>query len=135
MHTYTHRSILFKYLCDQVNAARPSGAARLDCRLVRGGKYKPSGHVWNVVRAVSSSPSQQPGDWFVIDVMISPSELYPQGSHKAKKYMRRAGPKHAEGAGLISTDPASAKRYVHPVWVVYLRTRMYIHKYIFGQEH
>lgn len=73
-----HRALLFKYLADRNG---------IPSRLVRGNTS--GAHQWNVV--------QQNGKYFIVDVMKDPTQLYEEGSDRAKAYSRQGVAKGFRG--------------------------------------
>jgi hypothetical protein len=71
--TSRHRSILFKFLCDELRSDR----LPLKCRLVQG---EGSDHAWNVV--------VRDNQMFIVDLMEMPGVLFPEGSCEADDYKR-----------------------------------------------
>lgn len=55
-----HRSLLYKYLCDQLD---------IPCRLVRG-TFQDEGHSWNIVYLANQ--------YYIVDIMHDPTQLYPE---------------------------------------------------------
>ena len=73
-----HRALLFKYLADRNG---------IPSRLVRGDTS--GAHQWNVV--------QLNGKFFIVDVMKDPTQLYEEGSDRAKVYRRQGVAKGFRG--------------------------------------
>jgi hypothetical protein len=69
-----HRAILYKYLCDRLG---------IDCELKRGnysGSNASGAHSWNIIKLGMQ--------YFVVDIMHEPTQLYSIESEKAKHYLR-----------------------------------------------
>ena len=103
-----HRALLFKYALDYISRQSGRFQNRLLCRMIRGHYYPEggeTGHAWNCVwlprkgRLGQAPPrnlspaghrAHAVGTWHVIDVMHAPTEVYPEGTEKAKQYKRLA---------------------------------------------